>query len=696
MSFENYFLTSMESEQIPFDYSQNYFENYMQKENEDVKQIFKENLPTISLFRTQQFEQDTLSGLKKYCSSPASYSCKNYKKNVNEYFTTDLIKTKQQELVQMCDIKSLMILMKMLAQLETKLASIEQKSIEIESYQSDLKSKLQQNIQYFDKFSSVWLKKIIDNQMNKQILNESLESQTEIQIQKEVVIEEINQIKQEIKSCLTILKDTPIFAESYKKIILKIDENKYPNKQIKSDCQFYFTEKINSQQFFNEQYESQSDLETQDTYRSLESEVFQNESLQQQQSKQQSKFQSFRLKVAFAGVNQNSLNYYFCKQNIQSYDQKFFCDENTCLVAFTTAFVMVSQKIPGIDLISLGCLGLIQSIVNFSNPHRTLSGCLREQNVIVSQITVCGGLGLTGAAIGQALIPVPVLGALVGGLVMEFLGIYISCKIKDWCISSQQQKQSNFFAENNVEVSETNIDKFCDIMDIKKESLGDIVLPNQHLLNKLLGCEKQIETENGFGDIEKLQIYLLYTLQSIGSQLYTNNKEKLGEDAFQELSELQNHLESFTEYFDFDYLSIGKNLYEIFNQLQEKISVEDIKDIVEQIEPFNIYSNNLINQSQESIKKCCNFENLTQLLKSKNIDERIIIDYLPESIQNLYSNQKLDLWCTYICIQLLNPSFVFLDIFMMKVNFQLESKNLFFIDTIEQYFPIIKEMFEEV
>ncbi|KAL4481655.1 hypothetical protein ABPG74_007744 [Tetrahymena malaccensis] len=688
MSFDNYSLASIEADYQQLHYStQAYFENSMQ-DQEEVKQILKEDLPALSSFRSQQFEQETLSELKKRCNSIALTSFENDKKSFSKKLFSKNIKINQKSQ----DVEYLVKRMKKLHELEQILTSCEEKSIQIESYLSELKSKLQQSIQYFDKYSSQWMKKIIDNQINKQILNHSLEYQKEIQIQKETVIQEINKIKLEIKPCLIKLRDTPIFQESFQKILMKIEQNKYSNKLIKSELEFYFTEKINSFPSLNEQDENQSDLETQDTCTCLESEIIQNEC-----QCEQSKLQNFRLKVAFAGVNKQNLCQYFAKQNMQQKDQKSFSCEKTGIVAFSTAIVVASQKIPGIDLISLGCIGLVQSIINFSNPHRNLSGCLREQNILMSQITVCGGLGLTGAAIGQALIPVPVLGALVGGLVMEFFGLYISSKIKDWNISSQLQKQSNFFAENNVEVNESNLNIYYDILDIKKESLKDrIVLPTQHLLNKLIDSEKQIETEKAFGDIEKLQIYLLYSLQNIGSQIYTNNKEKLGQNAFNELSQLQNHLESFTEYFDFDYLSIGKNLHEIYNQLKEKIQVEDIKNIVRLIEPININGNNLINQQQESIKKYCKFENLTQILKEKNIDERIIIEQLPESIKALNSNQKLDLWCTYICIQLLNPSFVFLDIFMMKVNFQLESKNLFFIDTIDQYFPIIKEMFEEV
>ncbi|KAL4512803.1 hypothetical protein ABPG72_017488 [Tetrahymena utriculariae] len=665
----------------------------MSQEQEEVKQIFKENLPALSSFHTQQFEYSTLNSLKKFCSSPVFISSKYDKKSQNEQLTTKSTNVKQQSLAKENDVKQLINMMKKHSELQQMLVCIEQKFFEIESYLSGLKSKLQQNILYFEKYSSFQMKKILDNQMNKQILNHSLEYQQEIQIEKDIIFEQINQIKQEIKNCLVKFRDTPILAESCKRILMNIEEIKYSNKKINySEFEYYFQEKVNSSPVLNEQDGNQSDLETQDTYSCLDSEINQDEFVFEQL-----KPQNYRLKVAFAGVNQQKLYQYISRQNIQLKDKQSFCYESKGIVAFSTAIVLASQKIPGIDLISLGCIGLIQSIVNFSNPHRTVSCILREQNILMSQIAVCGGLGLTGAALGQALIPVPVLGALVGGLVMEYLGIYISSKIKDWSISAQLQKQSNFFIENNVEVSQQNLDQYCDIMDIKKKSLKDnIVFPNQHLLNKLLVSKKKIETESPFGDIEKLQIYLLFCLQNIGSKIHANNKEQLGEDAFNKLSEIQNHLESFTEYFDFDYLSIGKNLHEICNLLKEKISIDEIKNVVEQIDPLYINGNNFINQQQESIKKYCKLEKLIQLLKEKNIYEGIIIKYLPEQIKVLNSNQRLDLWCTYICIQLLNPSYVFLDIFMMKVNFLLESKNLFLIDMIDQYFPIIKEMFEKI
>ncbi|EAR94000.1 hypothetical protein TTHERM_00227140 (macronuclear) [Tetrahymena thermophila SB210] len=673
--------------------TQTYFESSTQESEVEVKEILKENLPVLISFHTQQFQQTALNGIKKNLSSHEFVSSRQDEKSSNKQLNNSFNLIKQQPLNKMGDVKYLIQMLKRFHQLKQMLISNQQKFLAMESHLSDLKSKLQQSISYFDKYSSFWMKKIIDNQMNKQILNYSLEYQKEIQIQKERILEELHQIKFQIKFCLQSFKDTPIFADTYQKILIKLEENQYSNKQIsQSEFDFILTEKINSKNVLNAQDENQSDIETQDTYTCLDSEINQVEFLNEQANQE-----SFRLKVAFAGVNQQNLNQYIYKQNIKQKEQNSLYGESTGIVAISTALFFASQKIPNIDLISLGCIGLIQSIVNFSNPHRTLTSCLREQNILMSQITICGGLGLTGAAIGQALIPVPVFGALVGGLVMEFFGIYISSKIRDWSISTQLQKQSNFFAENNVEVSESNLDQYCDIMDIKKESLKDkIVLPNQNSLNKLLSSEKQMETEKPFGDIEKLQIYLLYCLQNIGLKLYACNKEMLGENTFNQLSELHNQLESFTEYFDFDYLSIGKNLHEIYNQLKEKIQVEDIKKIVEEIDPINIDGNNVINQQQESIKKCCKLEKLAQLLKEKNIDEGIIIESLPDSIQKLKSNQKLDLWCTYICIQLLSPQYVFLDILMMKVNFQLESKNLFFFDTIDQYFPIIKEMFEEI
>ncbi|KAL4481657.1 hypothetical protein ABPG74_007746 [Tetrahymena malaccensis] len=694
MSFDNYSLASMQ-----FDYqqysTQSYFESSFQQEDEErkeVQQIFKENSPTHTSSQTQQqYESDVLC-LKKNCSSPVFNNNRYAKKTLNEQFVNQLIKENKQSLMQMSDIKNLIKFMKKFHQLKQILAFIENKCIQIESYRTDLKCKLQQSISYFDKYSSVWMKNLIENQINKQILNNSLDQLNQIQTNKDTIIQEINQIKQEVKSCLVILRETPIFALSYNKILMKLEEYEPSSNEIKEKFQFSSTERINSYPVFNEQYEQQSDFKTLETQKCLNFNVNQGVFINKQ-----SKQQNFRLRVALAGINQKNLFQLICIQNQQLKDQKFFCHENTCIVAFSTAFVLISQKIPGIDLMSLGCAGLIQSIINFSNPHRTFSGCLRQQNILISQMTICGGLGLTGTAVGQALIPIPVLGALVGGLVMEFLGMYISSKIKDWSISSQLQKQIKFFAQNNAEVSESNFDQYCDVMDIKKESLKDkIVLPNQHLLDKLLGNEKQIETVKNFGDIEKLQIYLLYSLQNIGQKIYTNIKENLEEDAFNELQGLQNCLESFTEYFDFDYLSIGKNLIDICDLLKEKIQIEDIKNIVEQIDALYIDGNNIVYQQQESIKKYCKFEKLAQLLKEKNIDEKIIVDYLPDSIKTLFSNQKVDLWCTYICIQLLNPSFVFLEIFMMKVNYQLESKNLFFIDTIDQYFPIIKEMFEEI
>ncbi|EAR93998.1 hypothetical protein TTHERM_00227120 (macronuclear) [Tetrahymena thermophila SB210] len=698
MSFDNYSLVSMEAMEADYQQiscsAQICFENYLQEG--ERKQIFKENLLSLSQFHSQQFDHGTLNGVKKYCSLPEFVACKYDQKSLNKKFIikSAKIKQQQQQLIKMNDVKYLIERMKRIYQLKQLLSSNEQKAMEVESYFSSLKSKIQQNISYFDKYSSFWIKKILDNQMNKQILNHSIEYQKEIQIQNETIIEEINHIKFEVKFCLEKLRETPIFADICQKILIKLEQNKFSNKEMnQSQSDLFFTEKIYSSYEINEQEENQSQFETQDTLTCLDSEINQGELKNQQ-------MQNFRLQVAFAGVNQQNLCQYISKQNMSLKDQKSFCEENTGIVAFSTALVLVSQKIPGIDLISLGCVGLIQSIVNFSNPHRTLSGCLREQSILMSQITVCGGLGLTGAAIGQALIPVPVLGALVGGLVMEFFGIYFSSKIKDWNISSKQQKQCNFFAENNVEVCESNLDQYYEILDIKKESLKDkIVLPNQNSLNNLLGrSSKQIQTEKTFGDIEKFQIYLLYCLSYIGNTIWKNNKEIMEEEeVFNELFELQNNLESFTEYFDFDYLSIGKNLHKIFDELKQKLSVDDIKKIIEEIDPLYINGNNLIQQQQKnSVIKYCKVEKFAQLLKEKSIDEKIIIEYLPKSIYILNSNQKLDLWCTYICIQLLNPSYVFLDIFMMKVNFQLESKNLFFLDTIDQYYPIIKEMFEEI
>lgn len=112
-----------------------------------------------------------------------------------------------------------------------------------------------------------------------------------------------------------------------------------------------------------------------------------------------------------------------CLANINKYPSRkaFLKDFGQC-AAVSGSITMLAQQMPIVgQLVALGGFGYFTMKI-YSSETASELGKSNQMNKLVISTTANIGSGIGGAIIGQALIPIPLLGALIGGFLGGLVG----------------------------------------------------------------------------------------------------------------------------------------------------------------------------------------------------------------------------------------------------------------------------------
>ncbi|KAL4481658.1 hypothetical protein ABPG74_007747 [Tetrahymena malaccensis] len=318
---------------------------------------------------------------------------------------------------------------------------------------------------------------------------------------------------------------------------------------------------------------------------------------------------------------------------------------------------------------------------SLANLHGVFNTQILENNGNISQTLIEKGFNQYQAFANTQEIIVPKIDILL--IQLKDMGLILLKNMQnDKDEDVQFQRKLQFLVNSNANIDKYNINQFCEIFEICINILKNkINIPKNYSIDNLIGRNQKQRTFN-LGLQEKIEILLILILNIHGEQLNKKMISVYGEINFQ-LFQQQNYcLKAYVQNFEIDLFSITKQLYKVTETVKKKVSISQIICILEK---SRIKQDSIFDISKQQQPLFCPYEKLSELLKSCQIDESVIVTELPETIKNLNSPQKMDIWSSYICIQILNSSFIFLDLLMNEVNYNLELKGIFFIDAISQY-----------
>ncbi|KAL4512067.1 hypothetical protein ABPG72_005069 [Tetrahymena utriculariae] len=480
-------------------------------------------------------------------------------------------------------------------------------------------------------------------------------------------------------------------------------DNQYQKFQIKALQE-------SNQKFVNQQTHSSSSSQPNIQMKQGTQQVSSDQNLVRSQQTQQNnqihdRF-SFRLKLATAGLTGSVVGIVVAKLIDGQYKNNkmgIFVDVGTSLV-IGAGLMFAAQKFSAAGMILVGGVGLYQNIANIKNKYRTTGDKCKRSAKITGTILTTSALGMAGGFAGQVVIPIPFVGAFIGGFIGGLLSTSVSCKVDSFMNHKYLTESITTIVDENAYVSGDNIQKYCSTFKVSQSQILSLEISNTVSINKYITeySSRLPGRQIYAGDADKFKICLLFILQIIGQKVFNNFQKEIDDDTkFNHYLALQEDLEAFTQYFDFEFTEIGRNLYQVSQRISERVKIQEIEGILSQIRSIDIRGNNPIRQDNERLKRYCPYQNLQYLIDRNQLGPNLIDQYYPDQIQQipetmfLTTQQKRDLWTTYICMQILNPSYVFLELFMKKVNYELEQKEIFLIDQMNQYLSVFENIFRD-
>ncbi|KAL4429141.1 hypothetical protein ABPG74_015169 [Tetrahymena malaccensis] len=406
---------------------------------------------------------------------------------------------------------------------------------------------------------------------------------------------------------------------------------------------------------------------------------------------------AYRFKVATAGLVGAVAGQLFSHYMLGKYkNNKMDMVKDGCIgLSVGGAFSVLTYAKPASAIGLATVLTVAQIVMTYNNPYRSnnLKKSATFKQITEMSITLAGYAGASYALgfiitnpIGLAL----ALSALIGSCV-----VFLSHKWSQSNKKSQQKNILNYLFQQNLQVNQANINGYYQALQLKDNAFRNVV-KNTEFLSKYLPANliKDIKFhQKQINEKSQMQLYLVYVICMIGMDLDKGQQKKMQEEKFKQNNNIIKDLDAFTYYFDFDFINIGEKLYQVANMLKEtyKITSDKIISKIEKIAHKNINGNDAESQQKLTTKQYLPYRSLLELAGLQELPENNI----PISILNIQSKQKYDLWSTYICIQILKPSYALHSIMLKKLNFQLENEGIFFVDYIENFKGIFEDMSSE-